>query len=189
MSDIIDNADAFTKPSFTLMNRVRRALWGFTYSLFFYCSPRSAFKWRAFLLRLFGAKLGLGCHIYPKSVIWAPWNLICEDVVAISDDAIIYNPSIITLSSHCTISQEAYLCGATHDYNNPFFPLISAPIHIGAYSWICARATVLMGITVSEGAVLGISSLATHNLDPWTVYAGIPAKKIKERINFHEPQS
>jgi putative colanic acid biosynthesis acetyltransferase WcaF len=38
-----------------------------------------------------------------------------------------------------------------------------------------------LGVTVGEGAVLGLGSVASKNLEPWTVYAGLPAKKIKER--------
>jgi putative colanic acid biosynthesis acetyltransferase WcaF len=130
---------------------------------------------------MFGAKLGNNVHIYPKAKIWAPWNLVCEDVVAVADDAIIYNPSTVRLGSHCVISQEAYLCGATHDYEDPTFPLVSFPISIGQRAWICARATVQPGIKVGEGAVLALGSVAVKDLEPWVVYGGVPARKIKQR--------
>lgn len=173
--------DPYQTPVVSLQNRIARLLWQFVYLSLFRTSPRPMHAWRALLLRLFGAKLGPNCHVYPKAVIWAPWNLFCEDVVAIANDAIIYNPSLITLKSHCTISQHAYLCGATHDYDDPAFPMISKPINIGRYAWICARATVQMGVTVGDGAVLGLGSVTSKDLEPWTIYAGIPAKKIKER--------
>ncbi|MEI6719642.1 MAG: hypothetical protein WCO67_02675 [Betaproteobacteria bacterium] len=137
--------------------------------------------WRAFILRCFGARLGADCHVYPSARIWAPWNLICESAVAIADGAEIYNPKPISLGSHSIVSQHAYLCGATHDLNDPGFPMISEPIRIGAYAWICARATVQMGVTVGEGAVLGLGSVATRDLDAWSIYAGIPARRIKDR--------
>src|SRR5690606_7464824 len=153
--------DSFLQPSFSLKNRLGRAPWGIVYALLFAPSPRFCHGWRACLLRCFGAKLGSDCHIYARAKIWAPWNLICADVVGVADDAIIYNPSPVYLKSHCIISQEAYLCGASHDHEDPDFPLISAPITIGAYAWICARATVQMGLTVSEGAVLALGGVAT----------------------------
>lgn len=173
--------DPYIKPSFSLRNRIGRFAWNIVYIILFRLSPRSIHVWRVFLLRCFGAKLGEGCNIYPKAVIWAPWNLICEDVVAIADDATIYNPSIVKLGSHCIISQQAYICGASHDYDDSNFSLITAPITLGAYSWICARATVQMGVTIGEGAILGLGGIATRNLDPWSIYIGIPARKIKER--------
>lgn len=132
-------------------------------------------------MRCFGAKLGPNCHIYPKAVIWAPWNLECGDYATIADEAIIYNPSIVRMASHSTISQQAYLCGASHDYSDSAFPMISEPIILEAYSWVCARANVQMGIIIGEGAILGLGALATHDLEPWTIYGGVPAKKIKGR--------
>ena len=176
--------DPFEKPAMSLSNRFARVLWGIFYIVFFRSSPRPFHAWRSFLLRCFGAKLGPCCHIYPKAIIWAPWNLVCEDHATIADEAIIYNPSQIYLGSHSAVSQQAYLCGATHDYNDPNFPMVSAPIVLGKYSWICARATVQLGVHVGEGAVLGLGSLAVKNLNSWTVYGGIPAKKLKERTNI-----
>ncbi len=174
--------DPYLKPAFSLGNRLARGLWGIVYVLLFRPSPRPLHAWRTFLLRCFGAKLGKHCHIYPKARIWAPWNLQCEDQATIAEESIIYNPDKITLGSHTIVSQQAYLCGATHDYEDPKFPLISLPITIGSYAWICARATVQSGLSVGEGAVLGLGSVATHDLDAWTVYAGVPAHKLKMRV-------
>jgi putative colanic acid biosynthesis acetyltransferase WcaF len=173
--------DPYLAASFPLSNRLMRLVWGIVYALLFRPSPRPAHAWRSFLLRCFGARMGPSCHIYPKAVVWAPWNLCCDDAVGIADGATVYNPSPIVLGSHATISQEAYLCGATHDYEDPAFPLVSAGISIGAYAWVCARATVQPGISVGEGAVLALGSVATRNLDAWTVYAGIPARAVKKR--------
>jgi putative colanic acid biosynthesis acetyltransferase WcaF len=173
--------DPFAKPSTSFGNRVGRALWGIVYQLLFRTSPRPFHAWRSMLLRAFGAEIGPGCHIYPNARIWAPWNLVCEDVVAIADDAIIYNPSLVKLKSHSIVSQQAFLCGATHDYNHPDFPMVSQAITLEPYAWVCARATVQMGVTIAEGAVLGLGAVATSDLAAWSVYAGIPAKKVKDR--------
>jgi putative colanic acid biosynthesis acetyltransferase WcaF len=125
--------------------------------------------------------MGRSCHIYPGARIWAPWNLLCGYHATIADGATVYNPKPVTLGTHAIISQDAYLCGATHDYEDPEFPLISSEISIGAFAWVCARATVQPGVSVGEGAVLGLGGVATRDLDAWTVYAGIPARKIKAR--------
>jgi putative colanic acid biosynthesis acetyltransferase WcaF len=178
-----EGADPYLVPAFPLSNRLMRALWGFVCAIAFRTSPRPFHSWRAFVLRSFGAKLGPDVHIYPKASIWAPWNLTCEDGATIADEAIIYNPKPVTLGSHAIVSQQAYLCGATHDYEDPNFPLVAFPISIGSYAWICARATVQPGVSIGEGAVLALGAVASQNLQPWTVYGGIPARKIKMRIN------
>jgi putative colanic acid biosynthesis acetyltransferase WcaF len=179
----IGNIDPYLVPAFPLRNRLARAAWGFVYVVFFRISPRPLHRWRAFLLRCFGAKLANDVHIYPKAQIWAPWNLVCADHATIADEAIVYNPAGVSLGSHAIVSQQAYLCGATHDYEDPKFPLIAFPISIGPYAWICARATVQPGVHVGEGAVLALGSVAPKDLEPWTVYGGIPARKIKARRN------
>jgi len=181
MSDAAGSEDPFLRQQTTLSNRLARALWSAAYVLLFRTSPRPLHAWRSFLLRCFGARLGPHCHVYPHARIWAPWNLVCADVVAIADDAIIYNPARIDIGSHATVSQQAYLCGATHDVHDPSFPLVSRSISIGARAWICARATVMPGISVGEGAVLALGGIATRDLAPWTIHAGVPAKQLGQR--------
>lgn len=126
--------------------------------------------------------MGSGCHFYPTSRIWAPWNLECSSHVTAGDGAEIYNPAPMYLGSHAIVSQGAYICGATHDYNDPGFPLLAYSTILGPYSWVCARAIVSPGVNLGEGAILGLASVATQDLTPWGVYAGMPARKIKERI-------
>ncbi|HTY03991.1 MAG TPA: hypothetical protein VMC81_09700 [Rhodocyclaceae bacterium] len=141
--------------------------------------------WRAALLRAFGAQLGRHCHIYAGARIWAPWNLVCGEGVAIADGAEIYNPAKVVIGHHAVISQQAFLCGASHDYGHTEFPMVSKTIRVGAYAWIGARATVQMGINVGEGAVLALGSVATRNMEPWSVYGGAPARKLKARPRLY----
>ncbi|MGC2400720.1 MAG: putative colanic acid biosynthesis acetyltransferase [Acidobacteriaceae bacterium] len=179
--------DPYLRPSFPLSNRLLRLAWSVTWWLFFRLSPRPFHSWRAFLLRCFGARLGPNCHIYPRARIWAPWNLLCADGVTLGDEAEIYNPSLVIMGSHAIVSQQAYICGATHDYNDPAFPLISFPMSLGAYCWVCARASLMPGVNVGEGAVLGLGSVAARDLEPWTVYAGVPARPVKQRVGREQP--
>lgn len=178
---VLPNTDAWTRPAFPLGNRMRRLLWTVCWTLLYRSSPRIAHPWRAALLRLFGAELGPDCHFYPGSRVWAPWNLQCEDHVAAADGVEIYNPSPLHLGSHVILSQGSYVCGATHDFNDPDFPLLAYRMRIEAYAWICARASVGPGIHVAEGAVLGLGSVATHDLRAWTVYSGHPAAAVRAR--------
>lgn len=173
--------DPYLRPAFSLGNRLQRLVWNIVWALFYRLSPRPLHAWRSFLLRLFGARMGPNCHFYPGSRIWAPWNLVCADQVSAGDGAEIYNPAPMIFGSHAIVSQGAYICGATHDFDDPAFPLLAYSMHIGAYAWICARACVGPGVNVGEGAVLGLGSVASRDLDPWGVYAGAPAVRVKER--------
>ena len=174
-------ADPYLRPAFSVRDRLRRLTWNLCWALFYRMSPRPLHSWRSFLLRTFGAELGPSCHFYPKSKVWAPWNLICADQVTAGDGAEIYNPAPVTFGSHAILSQDAYVCAATHDFDDPGFPLLAYSMSVGAYAWICARACLAPGVTMGEGAVLGLASVATRDLEPWTVYAGVPAVKVKDR--------
>lgn len=173
------NTDPYTGPCFSKGNRLARALWGVVYALLFRTSPRPFHAWRAWLLQVFGARLGEHCHVYPRAIIWAPWNLECGDKVGVADGAEIYNPSPIRIGDQATISQGAYLCGASHDYRQAHFPLVSQPIIVEKQAWIAARAIVAMGVTISEGCVIGAGSVVTKNMPPWTVCAGSPCRVLK----------
>jgi putative colanic acid biosynthesis acetyltransferase WcaF len=174
-------ADPYLRPAFSLGNRLRRLVWGICWALLYRTSPRPLHAWRSLLLRLFGATMGPNCHFYPASKIHSPWNLFCADQVTAGDGVEIYNPAPLRLGSHAILSQGAYVCGATHDFDDPAFPYLAYAMEIGAYAWVCARACVGPGVNVGEGAVLGLGSVATKNLEPWTIYAGVPAVKVKER--------
>lgn len=173
--------DPYLRPAFSLGNRLKRLLWSVVHLLLYRTSPAPLHAWRALLLRCFGATIGPECHFYPASKVWAPWNLYCADQVTAANGAEIYNPAPMHFGTHAIVSQGAYLCGATHDYNRADFPLLAYEMRFGAYSWICARASVGPGVQVAEGAVLGLASVATRSLEAWTVYAGNPAVALKPR--------
>lgn len=54
-------------------------------------------------------------------------------------------------------------------------------ITIGNDAYIGANTVVMPGVTIGEGAVVGANSLVDHNLKPWTIYFGNPARKIGDR--------
>lgn len=181
MSAILENVNPHQGASFSLRNRVQRVCWGAAYNLLFRTSPRPLHAWRAFLLRLFGAKLGIGCHVYPKAKIWAPWNLIMDDHAGMADDVNCYSIAPVTLGKKVVVSQGAHLCTGTHDYESPSFQLYALPITIGDNAWVCAEAFIGPGVMVGEGAVIGARSVVTKNMPAWMVCAGQPCKPLKRR--------
>ena len=167
--------------SFPVRNRAARFIWNIIYATLYRPSPRVCFLWRVFLLRCFGARIGRACRIYPRSRIWAPWNLTCGDYAMIADDVIIYNQAPITIEEACVISQGAHLCTGTHNYSDPGFKLIARPIKIERHAWICAEAFILPDITVGEHSVVGARSVVTRNVPPHMVCAGNPCRPIKKK--------
>jgi len=93
----------------------------------------------------------------------------------------------IELGPYSLVSQGAYLCGGTHDVDDPNFQLQTKPIYLGPNSWVAAEAFVGPGVNVGEGAVLGARSVAFKDLQPFTIYVGNPAKALRTRkIREHQ---
>ena len=182
-----NSEDPLLRPIYGSRARARRLVWVLVWMLCFRPTPPPFHNWRCFLLRLFGAKLGAINFVYPTARIWAPWLLQTGDLVTIGRGAEIYNPGGVSLGHRTIISQDAYLCGATHDYQSSDFTYLTKLIRIEPQVWICARAIVLPGVCCKEGSVLGAGSVATRNLEEWTVYAGNPAVSVRQRTRLTMP--
>ncbi len=172
-------------PQFSLSNKLRRLAWNLAWLLFCRWTPAPLHLWRVFVLRLFGGKIGKSNFVYPSCKIWAPWLLTTEDIVTIGPGVEIYNPGGAYLAHHVILSQDSYLCGATHDYNSINFSYLKKKIVIEPYGWICAKAVVLPGVTCKTGSVLGAASVTSRDLEAWSVNAGNPAVKVRMRDKFY----
>lgn len=60
-------------------------------------------------------------------------------------------------------TRQVYLCGAMHDQDLPDIPMISSFMRLGAYAWICARASVEPDAKAGDGAVLASGVVARRN--------------------------
>ena len=165
---------------YTRIELARRLLWGLSRPLFSF-SPRTAFAWRRFLLRLFGAEIGQRVNVYNSADIYMPWNLAAGDWSAIGEHAVIYNLGRVTIGREVTVSQGAHLCAGTHDYTRRDMPLLKPAIHVGDRAWICADAFVGPGVRIGDGAVVGARAVAVKDVPSWTVVVGNPARFIKKR--------
>lgn len=180
------NQDTYSGPSFSFQNRFARIIWMGFYLFLFRYTPNPFHSWRSFVLRLFGAKVGIGVHVYPKVKIWAPWNLELGDYSGVANDVNLYSQGKITIGKKAVISQGAHLCAGTHDYTHPGFPQISKPIHVGDQSWIAAEAFIHPGISIGEGAVIGARSVVNRDMPSWMVCSGHPCIPLKTR-KLHSP--
>ena len=149
--------------------------------LFYRPTPRSFHHWRCLLLRLFGARLGKAVHPYPSARIWAPWNLEMDDHSCLSEWVDCYCVDKIRIGAHTTVSQYSFLCTASHDYESPGMPLVSAPITLGDRVWITADVFVGPGVTIGDGAVVTARSSVFSDIPAWMVARGNPAMPVRVR--------
>ncbi|MDB5826000.1 MAG: putative colanic acid biosynthesis acetyltransferase [Variovorax sp.] len=174
-------------PSFSLANRLFRALWTLTWAVLASWTPPPFGAWRRFLLTLFGARMGVASDVRGSAKVWYPPHLEMADRSLLAERVTCYNMAPISLGERALVSQGAHLCAGSHDIRTRDFQLIAKPIRIGADVWIAAEAFVGPGIDIGEGAVLGARAVAFKSLEAWGVYAGNPAQFVKRRILFAKP--
>jgi len=133
------------------------------------------------VLQAFGARIGPNVRVYPHAKIWAPWNLTMGPNSTMDNGVWCYCVAPVTIGAHATVSADAVLCTATHDYTDPTFPLVSRPINIGEDCWIAADVFVGPGVEIGDGTVVGARSSVFSNLPDWSVCVGTPAKPVKRR--------
>lgn len=137
---------------------------------------------RIFLLRLFGGNIGEGVVIKPRVRVKFPWKLDIGDHSWIGESVWIDNLAQVSIGAHCCLSQGAYLCTGSHNWSSDKFDLMLDPIVVKENAWIAAYAKLGPGVSVNEGAVLGFGSVATEDLESWTIYKGDPAVALKKRV-------
>ena len=97
----------------------------------------------------------------------------------------------IEISDFAGLSQGVRLYSASDDYSgdaitNPTVPreflnVKKAPIALGRHVIVGSGSVVLPGCTIGEGSSVGALSLVTKDLEPWGIFFGAPAKRIKRR--------
>jgi putative colanic acid biosynthesis acetyltransferase WcaF len=170
-----------SKSGWPLSVKIRRVLWVPFRVLFLRGTGRVLSPLRIAALVLFGAKIERPALVMDGVKVWHPWSLTLHRYCTLGRGVEVYNFAHITLGEQAVVSQETYLCSASHDFEDPSMPLIHSPITIGAQSWVAAGCFIGPGITVGEGAVVGAYSVVTKDVPPWTVVAGNPARVLKVR--------
>ncbi len=166
-------------------DRVRMLLWAIAWPLLCGWTPKPLNAWRLMWLRIFGCKMDGRPFVHQRARIQIPWNVILHDRSCVGDRANLYSLGELELGSGCTIAQEVYLCTGTHDFNDPRQPLVTAKITIGRNAFVGARAFVMPGVHIGDGAVVGACSVITGDVPSWTVSAGNPCRVLRVRADVH----
>lgn len=104
--------------------------------------------------------------------------------VAIGDRTEIHAGREVTIGDNSLISWDC--CIMDRDYHKLMSDTeVFKPVHIGNNVWIGARALILKGITIGDGAVVAAGSVVTRDVPAKTIVAGNPAKVIKEDVYWN----
>jgi putative colanic acid biosynthesis acetyltransferase WcaF len=159
-----------------------RAVWLLVQATLWRIAWGKLYVLRPALLRLFGATVPVRCLISGSVKVYFPWLITLGTDVAISSGVVFYNLGGVTVGRRVVISQDVYLCGGTHDYTRPVYPLVRKPIDIEDDVWIGAGAFIGPGVRIGRGSVVGARAVVFKDIPPWKVVVGNPARVIKDRV-------
>ncbi len=182
MSAVQDLSSFRLPPGFRGRSAVYVQLWFLVQATLFAMSPRFMFAWRRLILRLFGARVGKNVQIRPGARILYPWRVSIGDFSWIGDGSNIYSLAEITIGDNVAIAADVSIISGSHDYTKPSFPIVATPVQIARQAWICDRVTILPGVSIGEGSIVGAASLVLEDTEPLSINAGHPARKIGYRV-------
>ena len=139
---------------------------------------------RRFVYKSLGAKIGKNVVFHFGTEIRGIDRLEIGRGTIIGDHVLLDARRGLTIGSNVNIASEVTIHPGGHDIRDPYFrspALDSSPVAIGDRVYIGARAMILNGITIGEGAVLCAGCIVTKDVEPFAIVAGIPARKIGER--------
>ncbi len=116
-------------------------------------------------------KLGSNIHISAYVALYGAMGIELEDYTGISPRSTIY-------SAMDDFSGE-YLIGPIHPDGTT--NVIGGKVTLEKYVQIGCNSVIFPNITIGEGSVIGAMSLVKSDMEPWGMYVGVPAKKIKSR--------
>ncbi|HET6243369.1 MAG: colanic acid biosynthesis acetyltransferase WcaF [Bacteroidetes bacterium] len=163
-------------------SKPKRILWYYVNLIFFLSPIFPSYKLKVRLLRMFGATIGDGVLIKPSVNIKYPWKLIIYNNVWIGENAWIDNLALVTIGNNVCISQGAMLLCGNHNYKKSTFDLLTGAITIEEGAWIGAKAIVSPGVKCFSHSILTVGSVAVKNLEPFSIYQGNPAVKVRDRV-------
>jgi putative colanic acid biosynthesis acetyltransferase WcaF len=136
---------------------------------------------RCALLRAWGARIGTGTAIGTGTTVLGIEHLEIGSRTRIGWRCLLDARGGLAIGDDVEISDDVQFITAHHEPQSSDFHAITAAISVGDHTWIASRATVLDGVTVGVGAVIGACALVSRSVCSRTVAVGIPARAVGSR--------
>lgn len=97
--------------------------------------------------------------------------------------------NLVEIGDHCMLANGCFVTDSSHRYENPELPITwqgfqsKGPTRIGDNCWLGANVVVTSGVSIGRRCVIGANSVVTHDIEPFTVAAGVPARPLR-RIEY-----
>ncbi len=139
--------------------------------------------WRRKMARSILSRLNFhGCNtmLHSGITIHNPENLMIGDDVAMGDRVTILAFGGVKIGNRVMLAHDTSIITATHNHTSPIMvnEMLYSPVEIGDDVWIGAKAIIMPGVTIGNGAVIGAGSIVTHSIPDNVIAFGAPAKVV-----------
>jgi putative colanic acid biosynthesis acetyltransferase WcaF len=163
-------------------NVLVRAAWMILGALFL----QTWFPWpsalKRALLRAFGARVGNGVVVKPRVNVKNPWRLEVGDHAWIGEGVWIDSLAPVRIGANACLSQGAMIETGNHDWSKTTFDLVVKEVVVEDGAWMAVGSLALPGARLASHAVLGAGSVLSGDTEPYGIYVGVPAVKVRERV-------
>jgi len=87
----------------------------------------------------------------------------------------------ITIGDYVQTALNVTIVSGGHNPSN-YEPLKNQQVIIEGENWIGANVTIIGGVTIGRGSIIAAGAVVTNDVEPYSIYGGVPAKKIKDRL-------
>lgn len=124
------------------------------------------------------------------NVLIGRYSCIADRVRTISGT----HPTRTFVSVHPAFYSTKKQCGCTYVNEDCFHEVLHDPVegkatvYIGNDVWIGCDVTLIGGIQIGDGAIIAAGAVVTHDVEPYTIVGGVPAKPIRKRFTEEQIQ-
>jgi acetyltransferase-like isoleucine patch superfamily enzyme len=149
---------------------------------------------RSFLYRhLLGVKVGVHTSVHRHCRFYYPGGIVIGDHTVINRDVLLDGRMGLFIGSNVSVSEGVAIFTLEHDPDSVTFQERGATVYVEDYVFVGARATILPGLTIGRGSAVAAGAVVTHDVAPYTVVAGVPArpigmrrKDLSYRLDYHK---
>lgn len=182
--DILKNE--FNQEDTSITRRIRKSIINFLNGVLKYTikytSNIPSHEVRKFLYKvIFKMNIDKKVVIYGGTIVQDPYKIKIGQGSIIGDNNILDGRKGITIGKNVNISSGAWIWTGQHNVQGEYFEYVGDSVIIEDRVWIGGRTIILPGVRIGEGAVIASGAVVTKHVEQYSIYAGIPAKKIGDR--------